>query len=143
VQATGRVEISKTKTPAGINHPKETLTIAKNVSAIQIAKSTAQTEVVRAVSRIEIARSSMEASLTDGMPALKKESLKNLEEIKAKATANISSYLAKIEIVKSHMLSKIASEVAAVEIAKINANEIDKVVETQSTTYPKMLIKKN
>ena len=124
MQATGRVEISKTKTPAEINHPKETLTIAKNVSAI------------------EIARSSMEASLTDGMPALKKESLKNLEEIKAKATANISSYLAKIEIVKSHMLSKIASEVAAVEIAKINANEIDKVVETQSTTYPKILIKK-
>jgi len=38
------------------------------------------------------------------------------------------------------MLSKIASEVSTVEIAKIDANEIDKVVETQSTTYPKILI---
>ena len=85
----------------------------------------------------------MEASLTDGMPVLKKESLKNLDEIKAKATANIPSYLEKIEIVKFHMLSKIASEVSTVEIAKIDANEIDKVVEVQSTTYPKILILKN
>ena len=46
-----------------------------------------------------------------------------LEKIKAQATANISSYLAKIEVMKANMLAKIAEEVARVEIAKLEVKQ--------------------
>ena len=143
VKATGRVEVSKVKKPANIAHGKETLTVAKNVSAIQIAKSVAQAEVAKAVSLIEIARSSIESSLPKSMGTATKESKEKLEDIKAKATANISSYLAQIEVMKANMLAKIAAEVAKVEIAKLHTNGIDNSSEKNSTTYPHKLIKAN
>jgi len=141
VKATGRVEVSKTKTNTQIEHPEETLTIAKNVSAIQIAKSVAQTEVARAVSLIEVARSSIASSLPDSVNTVSEKSKKELEDIKAKATANISSYLAQIEVMKANMLSKIATEVAKVEIAKLKINGLSGSTEKNSTTYPSKLIK--
>jgi len=134
VKATGRVEVSKVKKPANISHGKETLTVAKNVSAIQIAK---------AVSLIEIARSSVESSLPKSMKFVSEKNKEKLENIKAKATANISSYLAQIEVMKANMLAKIAAEVAKVEIAKLQINGIDNSTEKNSTTYPHTLIKAN
>jgi hypothetical protein len=143
IKATGRVELSKVKKPAQIEHGNETLTVAKNVSAIQIAKSVAQAEVAKAVSLIEIARSSVESALPNSMGTLTKKSKENLEDIKAKATANISSYLAQIEVMKANMLAKIAAEVAKVEIAKLHTNGEDNSTEKNSTTYPNKLIKAN
>jgi len=143
VKATGHVEVSKTKTPVPLSHPKETLTIAKNVSAIQIAKSVAQTEVARAVSLIEVAKSSIENAVDSTEGEIEMYTLKELEDIKAKATANISSYLAQIEVMKANMLSKIAEEVARVEIAKLKTKGLSQETEKQSTTYPHKLIKAN
>lgn len=134
VNVTERVELSKTKMHKHIEHPEETLTIAKNVSAISIAKSVAQTEVARAVSLIEIARSSVESAIPESMKTLSKESAKKLAQIKAEATANISSYLAQIEIMKANMLAKIAEEVARVEIAKLHIQHNENnVTETKSS----------
>jgi len=125
VKATKRVELSKTKEHKAIKHPQETLTIAKNVSAIQIAKSVAQTEVARAISLIEIAKSSVKSALPDSMKNISIENSEKLDKIKAEATAKISSYLAQIEIMKANMLAKIAEEVAKVEMAKLNAVATD------------------
>ena len=62
----------------------------------------------------EIAQSSMQNMTV----TLSKEDKERLEDIKAKATANISSYLAQIEILKAEVNSKIAQEIAKVEIAE-------------------------
>ena len=77
----------------------------------------------------------------DSLPSVTEESKKELEDIKAKATANISSYLAQIEVMKANMLSKIATEVAKVEIAKLKLNGLSNSTEKNSTTYPSKLIK--
>lgn len=140
VKATGHVEVSKTKPAQNIKHPKERLTIAKNVSAIQIAQSVAQTEVARAVSLVEVAKSSIQSAADSPEGEIDIYTEDELEDIKAKATANISSYLAHIEVTKTNMLSKIAAEVAKVEIAKLKTKDIsDK--EKSSSTYPRILIK--
>lgn len=124
-KATQKVELSKTQAEKVLVHPEETLTIAKNVSAIEIAKSVAQTEVAKAVSLIEIAKSSVENVLPNSIKTLTTDSKARLEKIKAQATANISSYLAKIEVMKANMLAKIAEEVAKVEIAKLEATQAE------------------
>lgn len=140
VKATGRVEMSKTKQTRTFKHPKERLTVAKNVSAIKIAESVANTEVARAVSLVEVARSSIESAADSAQGEIETYTPQELEDIKAKATANISSYLAKIEVTKANMLSKIAAEVAKVEIAKLKTKGHAKK-ENASSTYPKVLIK--
>jgi len=142
-QAIGRVEISKTKSDISISHPKEALTIAKNMSAIQIATSVAQAEVAKAVSMIVVAKSSIESSLTDSLPKVTEKSKQKLEDLKATATANISSYLAQIEVTKANMLSKIAQEVAKVELVKLKMNGVNKNTKTNVNTYPTKLIKTN
>ena len=125
VKATQRVELSKTQPEKELAHPEETLTIAKNVSAFQIAKSVAQTEVAKAVSLIDIAKSSVNAAMPSSVKEISTKSQERLEKIKAQATANISSYLAKIEVMKANMLAKIAEEVAKVEIAKLEVKQVD------------------
>ncbi len=142
-KVTGAVEISKVKQPTHIKHAQETLTIAKNVSAIQIAQSVAQVEVAKAVSLLDIARSSIESALPKSPQQPIQKDQEKLEDIKAKATANISSYLAQIEVMKANMLAKIAKEVAKVEIAKLHENNTKHNKEQNCTTYPKTLIKAN
>ena len=113
-EATQRVEIAKTQAPKHIEHEKETLSIAKNIAAVQIAKSVADVEVARSNSMIEIAYSSMNSM----MPSFSEEDEKNLKEMKAKATANISTYMAELEVLKAEIVAKIANEVAKVEVAE-------------------------
>ena len=139
IKATGRVELSKLKAPVDMKYPQEALTVAKNVAAIQIAKSVAKTDVARAVSFAEVTKSSMQADISNAAKSLTHGSKEALEEIKAKATAKISSYLANIEVTKANMLSKIAQEVAKVEIATFEIKGSDKT-EENDTTYPKQLL---
>jgi len=139
IKATGRVELSKLKAPVDMKYPQEALTVAKNVAAIQIAKSVAKTDVARAVSFAEVTKSSMQADISNAAKSLTHGSKEALEEIKAKATAKISSYLANIEVTKANMLSKIAQEVAKVEIATFEIKGSDKT-EKNDTTYPKQLL---
>jgi len=135
IKVTQRVEVSKTKSSPTLKYPNETLTIAKNLAAIQIAKSVAQTEMEQAISSVEVVKSTteFEKQNTD-TPQLEKNK-ENLAYIKAKATANISSYLAQIEVVKANMIAKIAKEIANVEIAKLKTSD-----STIDSTYPKKLI---
>ena len=110
--ATQRVEVSKSN-PKSIPHEEETLSIAKNISAVKIAKSVAKVEVAKSNSYIEIAKSSMK----NIVPTLSNEDKEKIENIKAKATAKISSYLTEIEVLKAKIEAKIAKEVAKVEVA--------------------------
>lgn len=134
VNATKRVEMSKAQPETKIDHPKETLTIAKNVSAIQIAKSVAQAEVAKAVSLIDIAKSSVETAMPDSLKSLSYVNNEKLERIKAEATAKISSYLAQIEVMKANMLTKIAQEVAKVEMAKLDTIQSENNTTESNTT---------
>jgi hypothetical protein len=138
IKVTQRVELSKTKSSPELKYPNETLTIAKNLAAIQIAKAVAHTEMEKAISNVEIVKSNAknkEKSI-DTLPSKKDQ--EELASIKATATANISSYLARIEVVKANMISKIAKEISRVEIAKIKMSDLK-----ENTTYPKKLIKVN
>lgn len=112
-KATGKVEISKT-IPKEIPHPKETLTIAKNLSAVEIAKSVSDVEVAKLNSYMEIVKS----SLANMRPTLSSENKKKLEDIKAQASAKISSYIAKLEVIKADIATKIAEEMSKVKIAE-------------------------
>jgi hypothetical protein len=134
VESAHAVERGKRVKLKPLAYPKEALTIAKNASAVQIAQSVANAEVAKAVAAIEIAHSSMKLSKTKPDP----QARKTLADIQAKATANISSYLAHLEVVKANMLAKIAKEVAKVEVAKAAAGIID---EENINTYPKKLIR--
>lgn len=138
IKVTQRVELSKTKSSTKLKYPNETLTIAKNLAAIEIAKSVAQTEMEKAISNVEIAQSNAESegNTIDTHPS--KQDQEELASIKAKATANISSYLARVEVVKANMIAKIAKEIAKVEIAKIKAS-----ASTVNSTYPTKLLKVN
>ena len=114
VKATQRVEVSKTQTSQNLEHAQETLSIAKNVAAVQIAKSVSDVEIAKSNSFIEIARSSMNSM----MGTASEEDTDNLEDIKAEATAKISSYLTELEVLKAEVSAKIAKEIAKVEIAE-------------------------
>jgi len=133
IKMTGKVELSKTKTTPALKHPKETLTIAKNLAAIQIAQAVSRAEMEQAISRVEIAKSSASTDQENTHIPLE-QSQKTLEDIKAKATANISSYLANIEVTKANMLAKIAEEIAKVEVIKLQTPNYS------NTTYPHRLI---
>jgi len=133
IKVTGKVELSKTKNTPALKHPQETLTIAKNLAAIQIAQAVSRTEMEKSISRVEIARSSALADPENTHIPLEK-SQKKLEDLKAKATANISSYLANIEVTKANMLAKIAEEIAKVEITKLQTPN------NSNTTYPNRLL---
>ncbi|MDQ7046208.1 MAG: hypothetical protein Q9M39_00715 [Sulfurovum sp.] len=113
-EATKRVELSKTKPSTTMDHPKETLSIAKNLAAVQIAQSVSDVEVAKSDSIIEMARSSIK---NIKLP-LSQEEEKKLQNIKAEATAKISSYLSRIEVLKAELTTKIAEEIVKVEIAK-------------------------
>jgi hypothetical protein len=138
INAIQHVEISKTKPTPKLKYPNETLTIAKNLAAIQIAKAVAQTEMQRAISNVEVAKSKTSFEDKNRDNAFNKRTKEELEHIQAKATANISSYLARIELVKANMISKIAKEIADVEILKMKIPNSNK-----NSTYPKKLIKVN
>ena len=84
----------------------------------------------------------MEVAIAESLDSPKKGSTVDLDKIKAEATANISSYLANIEVTKANMLAKIANEVEKVEVAKIHTQK-DEYTEQKSSTYPKILIKKD
>jgi len=114
IEATKRVELSKTNPTKTIEHEQETLSIAKNIAAVQIAQSVADVEVAKSHSLIEIARSSMKNMKSP----LSKEEKEKLQNIKAEATAKISSYLTKLEVLKAELTAKIAEEIAKVEIAE-------------------------
>ena len=114
VEATKRVELSKTKPTKTIEHAEETLSIAKNIAAVQIAQSVSDVEVAKSNSIIEIARSSMKNIKSP----LSKEEEEKLENIKAEATAKISSYLTRLEVLKAELTSKIAEEIVKVELAE-------------------------
>ncbi|SFV55504.1 COG1565: Uncharacterized conserved protein [hydrothermal vent metagenome] len=114
-EATQRVEVSKTLSKI-IPHEEETLSIAKNLSAIQIAQSVSEVEVAKSNSYIEIAKSTMQ-DMKDMLPTLSTENKEKIADIKAKATARISSYLTELEVLKAEIEAKIAKEVAKVEIS--------------------------
>lgn len=114
IEATKIVELSKTAPEKMIKHEKETLSIAKNIAAVQIAQSVSAVEVAKSNSLIEIARSSMKNMKSP----LSKEDEEKLENIKAEATAKISSYLTRLEVLKAELTSKIAKEIVKVEIAE-------------------------
>jgi len=113
VEATKRVELSKLM-PKNIPNAEEILSIAKNFSAVQIAKSVSDVEIAKSSAYIEIAKSSMSGLV----PELSPENEKKLSEMKATATAKISSYLAQLEVLKAEIEAKIAQEVAKIEIAE-------------------------
>ena len=140
ITATKKVEISKTKPSIEIKHPQETLTIAKNLSAIQIAKSVAKAALAKAVSDVEVSKSSIENRPSASTKNVTKGDQKMLEDIKAKAKANISSYLANIEVTKFNMLVKIAQEVAKVEVAKRKRNGMSTTEVDDTNTYPNTFI---
>jgi len=117
VEATQRVEVSKTQAPQNLEHAQETLSIAKNVAAVQIAKSVSDVEIAKSNSFIEIARSSMNSML----PTVSDNDKENIEDIKAEATAKISSYLTELEVLKAEISAKIAKEIAKVEIAEVES----------------------
>ncbi|MFK5977097.1 MAG: hypothetical protein QM493_11390 [Sulfurovum sp.] len=111
VEATQRVELSKTKVPNKIAYEKETLNIAKNITAVIISKSVADVEIAKSNSLIEIAH-----SMKSILPTLSEEDKENLKSIKAKASENISNYLTQLEVLKAEVVTKIAKEVAKIEI---------------------------
>jgi hypothetical protein len=113
-KATQRVEVSKT-IEKFIPHAEETLSIAKNLSAVKIAKSVSEVEIAKSNSYIEIATASLK-DMKEMLPTLSKENETKLSDIKADATAKISSYLTELEILRTEVEAKIAKEVARVEI---------------------------
>lgn len=140
IEVTQRVELSKTTPSTQLKYPNETLTIAKNLAAIQIAKAVAATEMEKAISSVEVVKYSTGFEEEDVTSNDTKNNQDALEYLKAKSTANISSYLAQIEVVKANMIAKIAKEIANVEIAKLKNPNISV---SENTTYPKKLIKVN
>ncbi len=122
VEATKRVELSKICPEKVIPHEKETLSIAKNIAAVQIAQSVADVQIAQANSLIELARS----SIKNIKSPLSKEEKEKLQKIKAEATAKISSYLSRLEVLKAEISTKIADEIAKVEIAENKMMTSDK-----------------
>ena len=111
VEATQRVEISKIQAPKTLKYPEETLSIAKNIAAVQIAKSVADVEIAKSQSLIDITQSSMESL----MP-LSTENTKKLEEITDKAKENISSYISELEIIKTKVIDRISEQMKDINI---------------------------
>ena len=60
------------------------------------------------------------------VPELSDENKEKLEEMKAEATAKITSYLTELEVLKAEIEAKISKEVAKVEIAETGLKESKK-----------------
>ncbi|MEA3455445.1 MAG: hypothetical protein U9R26_02955 [Campylobacterota bacterium] len=156
IKATESVELSKTESEKALAHPKEALSIAKNVSAVEIARAASAVEVARAVSAVEITESIAEAKASKPIetvitfhPASHRVPL---ADVKAKAAAKIAGSVAKVEVTKANAIAEIAHAVARVEIAEVQDDRAKKQYQQDageeakkngSSTYPAILIRMN
>jgi len=142
IQATKRVELAKTEVPSKHIDNASALTIAKNNSAVQIAKSVSAVEIAQSVSNVQITQALLDEDIR--LQIKKKYRDLSMDEIKAKASAEISTITAKIEVDHAKALSDIAKIVSFVKIAEAIKKE-EQTKEHQKTkkdyvTYPKKFI---
>lgn len=139
IKATKRVELAKTKAPSKLLDDASALTIAKNKSAVQIAKSVSAVEIAKSVSDVQITQALLDEDVR--LKVKKQYSDLSMDEIKAKASAEISTIMARVEVDHAKALADIAKIVSFVKIAEaIDAQ--DKNTESQKikkahVTYPK------
>ncbi len=143
ISATESVELSKSGSSRVLLHPKEALSIAKNVSAVEIARAVSAVEVARAVSAVEITKSlsGVKTRTTHKTGNTFHPSTRRipLNDVKAKATAEIANSVAAVEISKANAIADMANVIATVEMAKaLNEREPRKI---NSNSYPTIFIK--
>ena len=139
IKATQRVELAKTEVSSKQLDDASALTIAKNNSAVQIAKSVSAVEIAKSVSEVQITQALIDEDIR--VKVKKQYRDMSMDEIKAKASAEISTIMARVEVDQAKALADIAKIVSFVKIAEaINAQ--DKKTESQKmkkahVTYPK------
>lgn len=142
IKATKRVELAKTEVQSKHIDDASALTIAKNNSAVQIAKSVSAVEIAQSVSDVQITQALLDKDIR--LKIKKKYRDLSMDEIKAKASAEISTITAKIEVDHAKALADIAKIVSFVKIAEAIKEE-EKIKESPKmkknyVTYPKKFI---
>ena len=142
IKATEKVEISKIKKKYHFIDDASALIIAKNISAVKIAKSVSAVEITKAVSNVKIAKALLDKNIV--LSVQKQYKGLTLDEIKAKAKADISTITAKLEVMRAKALSDIAQIISFVEITEAiklqKQNEKNIHLNKQISTYSKEFI---